>query len=249
MIKEERRKASRRKKKAIIAAILLLLIGIAALVVVKVFVVTEVIVSGNQLYDDKKIQETVLNDDKSGNTLWVYFKYRFQETPKLPFIDTLEVGMEIPHTITIEVYEKGMIGYIYYAEIDQNIFFDKDGFVVEISKTKIDGIPQILGLNCTNTNVEEQLDLDNDKALGILLGVSQTLKKYNVVPDSIHFASGNKLELTYNKVTVNLGNTDHLTEKIKRLEQILPEISKSSGTLHLEDWSEENTDIIFKKSN
>ena len=38
-----------------------------------------------------------------------------------------------------------------------------------------------------------------------------------------------------------------LTKKIERLSAIMPAIDKMSGTLHLESWTEESTNIVFDK--
>ena len=248
MIREERKKKRKRKRIAITFLVLLLLFGAAALIVVKVFTVQQVEFTGNQLYDSKQIETWVLNDEYSWNSLYVYLKYRFLDTEEVPFIDTMEVGIKVPHTITIEVYEKGLLGYLYMDSLGQNVYFDKDGFVVETSTDVIDGIPKITGLTCKQVVLYEKLDLENKKSLKTLLSVTQTLKKYSLVPQSIDYGDGGNLTLSYGAITVNLGTVDNLNEKVKRLEKIMPKLEGLTGTLHLEEWSEETTDITFKKT-
>ena len=248
MIRDKRRKKKRRKRILITFLVICLLLGILALVVVKVFRVNKVEVTGNKLYGDEQIKEWVLNDEYSWNSLYVYLKYRFFDTEEVPFIDTMEVGIKIPQTITIQVYEKGLLGYLYMDSIGQNVYFDKDGFVVETSSETIEGIPQITGLSCNQVVLYEKLDLKNKKSLKTLLSVTQTLKKYSLVPDSIDYGENGDIGLTYGTIAVSLGNTDNLTEKIKRLEEIMPKLEGLSGTLHLEEWTEETTDITFKKA-
>ncbi len=247
MIRDKRRKKRRRKKALVTFLFICLLLAVLALIVIKVFTVKKVEVAGNKLYESEQIEEWVLNDEYSWNSLYVYFKYKFMDTQEIPFIDTMEVGIKIPHTITIEVYEKGLLGYLYMESIGQNIYFDKDGFVVETSSDIIEGVPRIMGLSCNQVVLYEKLDLENKKALKTLLNVTQTLKKYSLVPDSIDYGSNSNIKLIYGTVTVNLGSTEHLTEKIKRLEKIMPELKGLSGTLHMEEWSEETTDITFEK--
>ena len=111
MIREERRKKRRRKHILIGFLTTLLILALAALIVIKVFTVKNVEVEGNKLYSDEQIKEWVLNDDYSWNTLYVYFKYRFFDTQKVPFIDTMEVSVKSPHTLHVEVYEKGLLGH------------------------------------------------------------------------------------------------------------------------------------------
>lgn len=248
MIKEERRKKRRRKHIWTGILITLALLAILAIVVIKVFTVEKVEVDGNKLYTDESIEEWVLNDEYSWNSLYVYLKYKFLETKEVPFIDTMEVSLKSPHTLHVEVYEKGLLGYLYMDSIAQNVYFDKDGIVVEISSDIIEGVPQITGLSCEEATLYEKLDLKNESTLKTLLTVTQTLKKYGLVPTTIDCTSKNDMILTYDKVIVLLGDTDTLTEKVVRLEKIMPSIEGMDGILHMEKWTPDTTDITFEKT-
>lgn len=48
----------------------------------------------------------VLNDEYSWNSLYVDLKYRFVDIGEVPFVDTMEVSLDNPHTVHIKVYEK-----------------------------------------------------------------------------------------------------------------------------------------------
>ena len=54
----------------------------------KVFTVKEVRVQGNKLYSAEQIQELVLNDEYSWNSLYVVGKYNFKEPKPIPFLNT-----------------------------------------------------------------------------------------------------------------------------------------------------------------
>ena len=66
--------------------------------------------------------------------------------------------------------------------------------------------------------------------------------KYDELSGSMTVYSG--------KITILVGNADNLAQKIMRLQYILPQLDGKKGTLHLENWTSETTDIIFdpKKS-
>ena len=83
----------------------------------------------------------MLNDKYSWNSMYVYLKYKVKDTKKIPFIDTMSISLDSPHTLHISVYEKGMLGYIYIPGINENAYFDKDGFVVETSSDTVPGVP------------------------------------------------------------------------------------------------------------
>ena len=46
---------------------------------------------------------------------------------------------------------------------------------------------------------------------------------------------------------ISLGSSSYLEEKLERLSYILPEIEGMQGTLHLENFSPNNTDVVFEK--
>lgn len=257
MIREQRREIVRKKKRKrnilIVLALLVLLAAVGFLLVTQVFTVKKVHVVGNELYTDEQIEEIVLSDEYSWSTLYVYLKYRFFHTEKLPFVDTMAVGLqpEKPHELTVEVYEKGILGYLYISSIDQNAYFDKDGFVVETSQQVIDGVPKIEGLTCDSVVLYERLPLENDTALKNLLSLTQLLQKYEISAKRIKYEEASGSMTVYSgKITVMVGNADNLAQKILRVQHILPQLEGKKGTLHLENWTSETTDIIFdpKKS-
>jgi cell division protein FtsQ len=243
-IKEERRRKKRRKRRLIALLVLLLILVAGAVVIVKVFTVEKVEIEGNELYDDATISGTILNDDYSWNSLYVFLKYRFKKIKDVPFIDTMEVTLKSPHTLHVTVYEKGLVGYL--AQQDENVYFDKDGFVVEISAEEIDGVPKVDGIECEEVVLYEQLPIEKG-VLKELLTLTQALKRKELIPDSILFGREDSPILIYDDVWIQLGSTELLTQKTDRIEKILPTIHGESGILHMENWSEENTTIVFDR--
>lgn len=248
MIKEERRRKKRRKIGLYILLILILLIAAGVFIVMNVFTVENVVVEGNELYSSTQIENMVLNDEYSWNSLYVDLKYRFVDIGEVPFVDTMEVSLDNPHTVHIKVYEKGMLGYRYINSIGQNAYFDKDGFVVETSTEVIDGVPKITGISCEEVVLYEKLQLENSDILRDLLNLTQTLKKYNLLPDEIQYDSNMEPVLYYGTIQVKIGSEDNLSQKVVRLSIILPQLDGLSGTLHLETWTPETTDIIWDRA-
>ena len=248
MIKEERRRKKRRKIGLYILLILILLIAAGVFIVMNVFTVENVVVEGNELYSSTQIENMVLNDEYSWNSLYVDLKYRFVDIGEVPFVDTMEDSLDNPHTVHIKVYEKGMLGYLYINSIGQNAYFDKDGFVVETSTEVIDGVPKITGISCEEVVLYEKLQLENSDILRDLLNLTQTLKKYNLLPDEIQYDSNMEPVLYYGTIQVKIGSEDNLSQKVVRLSIILPQLDGLSGTLHLETWTPETTDIIWDRA-
>lgn len=225
---------------------ILILIAIAILLIFTLFKVKKVEVEGNKLYDSDVIEKTVLNDEYSWNSLYVFLKYKFVDTKDIPFVDTMEISLKDPQTLHIEVYEKGIMGYLYIPSISENAYFDKDGIVVETSSEVIEGTPQIIGIDCEQVVLYEKLPIDASK-LREILTLTQSLKRNSLIPDSITYGGANEPELAYQKVKVEMGSLELLTQKVERLAKIKPSLEGLEGTLHLENWTEETTNIVFDK--
>ena len=246
MKKEKRRKIARWKRILLAILCIWLLLLVAGVVVIQVFTVENVIVEGNELYDEKQIEEAVLNDEYSWNSLYVIIKYKFMEPARIPFVDAMDISLQNPHTLHIHVYEKGHLGYVKIAGTGENAYFDKDGIVTEISDRFIDGIPQIKGLELDEIVLYDNLPIEEER-LRELLTLTQTLKRKDLVPDHISYATKHSPVLYYGDVRVQLGGIENLTQKVDRMAKILPTLENLAGTLHLENWTEENTNIVFEK--
>ena len=221
MIKEERRKKKKRKNILQVILGILIVLALAVLIIFTVFKVKNVEVEGNKLYDAKVIEKAVLNDEYSWNSLYVFLKYKFVNTSEVPFVDTMEISLKDPQTLHIKVYEKGIMGYLYLSSINKNVYFDKDGIVTELSDRVIEDTPQILGIDCKKVVQYEKLPIG-----------SKRLKQL----------------LTYGTVKVSMGSLEFLTQKVERLAKIKPQLQGMEGTLHLENWTEETTNIVFDKT-
>lgn len=247
MIKEQRRKKKRRKIGVTIFLIVVLLIAIAFLIIWNVFTVKNVTVVGNELYSSEQIEDMVLNDEYSWNSLYVVLKYQLMGTGDVPFVDTMEISLEDPHSIQISVYEKGILGCFYIETIGQYAYFDKDGFVVETSTEEIKDVPKVTGITCEEVVLYEQLPLEQEGLLKNLLNLSQILKKYDLLPQEIHYDENLEPTLTYYGSKVVIGSDEYLSQKIVRLSEILPQLSGLYGTLYLDTWTPDTTDIVYKR--
>lgn len=247
-MREERKRKKRWKVRLAVFLIILALLALGVFVVIKVFTVKKVEITGNVNASDETIKEWILKDEYSWSSLYVYFKNKFVEPEDIPFVDTMEVSLKSPHVLSIKVYEKGLLGCVYMEALGQNAYFDKDGLVVEMSSDIIEGVPRITGLDVEEIVLYEKLPIKGKNVLKNLLSLTQNLKKYELVPESINYSKEGSYTLGYGNITVLLGQAQHLNEKILRLSYIMPQLEGQVGTLHLESWTEDTTDISFEKA-
>lgn len=222
---------------AILAAAVLLLF-------VSMFHVTEVTVSGNDYYTNEEIADLVLGERYQRNTLYLYLRYRYQKHPEIPFVDDFEVKLDSFHSITIRVYEKNIVGYVRY--LGKNVYFDKDGIVVESSDEEMEGIPMITGLYFDDLAMYKSLNVEDPEIFNTILDITQLLKKYELNPDEIRFGNAEDLNLQIGEVRILLGTGGHLEEKISRIKQLEPDLLDKAGTLHMENYTDESAHISLE---
>lgn len=245
---EQRARKKRWKIRLAVVLIVFMFLALAALAAVKLFTVKTVKITGNDHCPEETVKEFILNDEYSWNSLYVYFKYKFVEPEPVPFVDTIEVSLSSPHVLNIKVYEKGLLGCVYMEALGQNAYFDKDGLVVEMSSEVIEDVPKITGLEIEEIVLYEKLPIKGKNILKNLLSLTQTLRKYELVPESIKYGKDGSYTVSYGGIKVSLGQAEHFNEKIVRMAYIIPQLKDLKGTLHLENWTENTTDISFKKA-
>ena len=175
MRKRGKRKQRRRVLRVVLPTVILIL-ALGAVMIWKVFVVRDVEVEGNEIYSAQQIESWVLDDEYSWNSLYVVLKNKFQKQEEIPFVDSMEISLKSPSKIRIRVIEKGVLGYVYIPSLGKNAYFDKDGFVVELSNEVIDGTIKITGLSVDHAVLYEKLGMEDSGILRTLLSLTQLVK-------------------------------------------------------------------------
>lgn len=230
--------------KWIIAGIIALFLIFSVLLAAGIFRVEKVEITGNSYYTDKEISELVMGEHK--NSLYLVFLYNYLGGKEIPFVDNVEVSFVSPSQVKIRVYEKTLIGYVEY--MGSNLYFDKDGTVVESSNEVIAKVPCIKGLKFDTLTLYQPLNVKNKEIFDILLSVTKMMQKYELEPDAITLKKeGTEIVLTFANVRINLGAGKNMDEKAARIQSLLPDLGDKSGVLHMEEYTNESTNISFIK--
>ena len=185
----------------------------------------------------------VMDGRYANNSLFLSWKYRKKGIDDIPFVQTMDISVEAKDTIRIKVYEKAVAGYVAY--LGRYMYFDRDGTVVESSSERTRGIPQVTGLRFDYVVVNEPLPVENDEIFKRILDITQLLNKYELTADKIFFDSSYNLTLFFEEVRVTLGSSSEIDQKIIKLKNILPELEGKSGTLQMENYTEDTKNITF----
>ncbi len=231
----------------VIWGMIILLAGLLGAGVFHIFTnykVTTVYVEGNIHYTNEEIMDMVMGGRYGDNSLLLSLKYKDRSIEGVPFVEKMDVSVLDPNTIRIEVYEKALAGYVEYLE--KYMYFDKDGIVVESSSEKTAGVPMVTGLKFDHVILHEPLPVEDAGIFRSILNITQLVNKYNLSVDRIYFGSDNALTLYFGEVKASLGTGENLDEKIMALQYMLPEIQGRSGTIGMENYTEETKNISFE---
>ena len=211
------------------------------------YAVKNVIVEGNKHYSASEIQNMIMKGSFGDNSLYLSTKYTNKDIKGIPFIETMDVVVESNDTIKIIVYEKVFAGYVEY--LGSYMYFDNEGVIIEASKYKTKGIPQVTGMSFDHVVMHEKLPVESDDIFQNILTITKLLNKYQIICDKIQFDKNNNVILGYNKVKVNIGQMQDLDEKFMQLQYILPSLESEVGTLDLQNYTLDKKTITCEREN
>ena len=229
----------------IIMMIILILICAGILLIKEKFKVSIVDIEGNEHYSTAEIRDIVMDGPYGDNSIYLYLKYNNKSIDNIPFIEKMDIKIESPTHIRIDVYEKAVAGYIEY--LGHYIYFDREGIAVESSTETTPGIPFVTGIDFDHVVLHEKLPVKNEKIFAKILSITQLLTKYDIPTDRIYFDNDENITLYYGDVRIYIGTDSFIDEKINELSLILPKLSGYSGVLHMENYKGEGGNFTLQK--
>ncbi len=229
----------KRHMKIILAAAFALLLGIAVWSVR----ITDITVTGSTRHTQEEMIELLFPDSLDRNTLYCYYKDRFEPHLKIPFVADYDMIFRSPFRVEIMVYEKSIVGYVSY--MNSYMYFDKDGIIVESTSSKLEGIPEISGLEFGQIALNEPLPVPNEKIFSEILNLTQVLSIYELDVDQISYDDKGQAFLLLGDVRVALGSSDNMNGKISELRDMLPQLEGLKGTLYLDTYDEMDSDAMY----
>ena len=155
------------KKKIVLVLVAVLLVLTAILMLQKIDS-GDIEIEGNTKYTKEELMKYVFTSRWDKNPYVLFIKTKFGKSKKIPFIDKYEVKVKSFNKVKITVYEKKITGYVKY--MGSNMYFDKDGTIVESSPKELDSVPLVTGLTF------DKIVLNENIANVIIIGNSEEIK-------------------------------------------------------------------------
>lgn len=232
--------------KITIAGIVIAVVLSAVAVITMSFRVTAIAYDGNTHYTDEELTNYIFGEKEYVNALVYFFVKDRQDKAVIPFVQDYEVEVVWPNQLKVMIYEKDIIGYISYMGC--NMYFDKDGIVVDSSQEVLGDVPEVCGINYKNIILHQSLETENDKIFTIMLNLIQLLDKYEIKISKVSFDTLLNVTIYIDDIKVLLGDEKELTEKVHELSMLQPKLEGLSGTLYLNSFGEDTKAVIFKKN-
>lgn len=234
----------KKKKKGILAGGIAGILVVMLIVLFTCFSINEIEVTGNKHYTDEQIKDFVLENGYIDNTILLMLKNKIQPVEDIPFIAKLDVEYVNVHKITITVYEKAMAGCVEY--MNSYVYFDQDGYVLEISQRKLEDAPCISGMSFDTMELHEKLPIEDEARFKTILTLTQLIQKYDLIIDSIRFTTENEIILQHKDIRIEVGDGSILERQLVDLGQILEGLKGKKGILDMRDFEVMNGKASFK---
>ena len=233
---------ARKKKRLFIISIIVAALIAACAAVYFGFRTDKITYVGNSHYSNEEMTNRIFGNDTPNTVLYTLFG---NKKKTIPFIQKYDVEIQWPRGMYITVYETAVIGYIRYMGC--NMYFDKDGIVVESSTETFEKVPEIIGLKFNSIVLDSKLEVGDDEVFRHILDLTQSFDKYNLDVSKVYFDSSDNVILYIDEVKVYLGKSDDYTDKLFELKQMEPKFAGLKGSLYMQDYTKDSSSIIFKK--
>lgn len=229
-----------------IMIVVVLLVMVIAIFFFK-FQLKNIEVSDSEYYTKEEITNYVKTDMWDKNTVFFYLKHRFGDQIDIPFVQAIETKYVDSNTIKLVVHYKKIVGCVSY--MNENIYFDKDGQVLEISKEAIENIPLYTGISFEKMNLYEPLAVKDNTVFSKIVDISQLLLRHKLTVDKVGFDLNQNVTLYTKDIKVLLGNRTTYDEAIAELTGILPKLEGLKGELDMTEFEPGQKNIPFRKVN
>lgn len=202
---------------------------------------------GSTVYTDDQLTGLLFKEKYDNNVVSSWFMSLVRPKTGIPFVEKVTIRPSSLSSVKVTVKEKERYGVVQTGDADF-YYFDSACRIVQHSDTYIGGTP-LFYLPEFSEKAKEGSSLPTSGAnRKIIEVVVEETGKRGIGVQSTVITDDGSIVMHYGTIEIRLGTRANLKEKIMRLPYVLPSLDGRTGILHLEDWTEENTDIVFEQT-
>ena len=236
----------KRKRKGAVVGTIAGICVIGLILLFTCFKIDQIEVTGNKHYTKDQIKDYVLSEGYINNTILLMLKNKIRPIEDIPFVAKLDIEYVSAHKVTVTVYEKALAGCVEY--MNEYVYFDQDGYVLEISPTRIEDTPCITGMSFESMELHEKLPIKDKDRFKLILKITQLINKYKLSIDSIQFTSEDEIVMNYQSIRIELGDGSNIEQQLIDLGEMLAGLDGKQGTLDLKDFDTAVGKASFKET-
>ena len=230
--------------------IVLIIIAVLLIIFAAVFRVRIINITGNDHYTESQVRSMVMGRPLSSNTVVLALTNRNRKIEGESFAESINVRIESPWEVTVELREKAIAGYVFHDGM--YCYFDKDGTVLchsskPESEDAVNYYPLVEDLPVETAKTGYKMTNVSSDILSEINNLRIYLNGREVLPDRVAYDEKYGIILTYGDFRAAMGTDPDVEDKIRQLYGILPESEGLKGMLHLEDYDGTKAEIVFKK--
>lgn len=208
--------------------------------------ISNITYTGSTHYTDEELTARIFDKSYSRNLLYCFWNARYGEKKTIPFIETYDMELKGWNELEIRIYEKSVVGYVEYK--GYRMYFDKDGIIVESSLEALENVIKIDGLKFGHMVLHQKLPVEDEEIFDIILRLTQILIKNEIPANEIRFDKKKGILVFIDQVEVLLGDKSFLDEKVAKLKNLLPDLEGLSGTLYMNEFTEDTKNFRLKQT-
>lgn len=231
---------TKRKRRKIFYAIIAACFVLAAVVVfiVKAYELEDITIIGNTRYTEEELKELIFTEPTDQVTFLFYLRMKTKGIEEIPFIEKVEVTMTGRGSVEIVVHEKLVTGCV--EQMGSYMYFDREGMVVESTRTRLSDIPLVTGLRFSRIVLKEKLVVQKEELFQTILNLTRLIEKQQLEVSEIRFNSDYEVTLYVADCEVLLGKRDNYDEIIAVLRSVLASAEGRKLRIDMSNYEEGN---------
>ena len=234
--KKERKHKKKKINKKIIgffSIVILIAVIIVLALTAPIFNITDITVNGNNQISSNMIIN--LSGLKKGENIFKFNSSVEQKIKENTYIESVNIKRKLPGTVVISVEERQVKYQINL--INSYVYIDKNGYILENSSERKDGIPLIVGLSTKEDELmnEKRLkteDLEKINNIIKIVDASKAINIDNLITEiNTEDKSNYVLYLESKNKKINIGDTSNLTNKMLYVQKILENEDGKTGSI------------------
>ena len=119
--------------------------------------------------------------------------------------------------------------------------------ILQTGKSQKD-IPLLGGISISAGDPGTRIQADDTDTLDEMISIASIVNDHKLSADEINAAGSGQYTIVIGKVTINLGNSSYMDEKISELASMADKLKSLSGVLHLEYYDGSQDSIVFTRN-